>query len=82
MSPGDKSRKDRKRRRGVCHRCGWSGTVVKVRRNERKRLDTGRMYGRLCSECVDDLLHHQSSLRSTEATGRASLKVLRNRDVA
>jgi|NGEPerStandDraft_6_1074524.scaffolds.fasta_scaffold37557_4 hypothetical protein len=82
MSPGDEARMVPKARQGVCHRCGWSGTVAEVRRDDRKRMNTGRMYGRLCSECVDDLLHNQSFLRSPEATGRANLKALRDRDVA
>jgi hypothetical protein len=41
---------------GTCHRCGWKGAVAKVGRHDRKVLRTGRTFGRLCDECVSDLL--------------------------
>jgi len=46
----------RRQRQGVCHRCGWTGFVGVVRRPDRKRLHTGHQFGRLCHECVADLV--------------------------
>ncbi len=42
-------------RSGTCHRCGWKGPVAKVSRRERRTLDTGMTYGRLCAECTADV---------------------------
>jgi hypothetical protein len=55
---------------GVCHRCGWRGAVAKVRRRDRKMLQTGRSFGYLCRECTDDLLHiRTASQRQRAADG-------------
>ena len=50
----------RKSRYGACHRCGWSGAVVKVGRHERRLLKSGHKVGHLCEECVCDLIHGNS----------------------
>jgi hypothetical protein len=49
-----------KQRFGTCHRCGWKRPVSAVDRNERKQLEIGRTYGRLCNECRADLLASQT----------------------
>jgi hypothetical protein len=82
MSPGDADRIDSKQRQGICHRCGWTGLVNKVGRRERKRLHSGRRFGRLCDECVNDLLRRESGRRGAGETGKAKLKAVRDRDVA
>lgn len=41
---------------GVCHRCGWRMLVARIGRRERKMLMTGWLYGRLCHDCVSDLV--------------------------
>ena len=40
---------------GRCHRCGWSGTVVHLRRKERRALGLDRSVAYLCPECLTDL---------------------------
>jgi len=65
---------------GVCHRCGWRGPVAKVGRADRKRLHTGRTFGRLCDDCVNDLLHQQDG--SVNQRKPARLRSVRHRDVA
>jgi hypothetical protein len=42
-------------RHGVCHRCGWRGEVVKIRRQDRRRLKSEVAFGRLCQECATEL---------------------------
>ena len=54
-----------RQRRGVCHRCGWRGMVGDVRGRDRRTLKTGHRFGRLCDECVDDILRAQPVFRST-----------------
>jgi len=71
-----------RRRPGVCHRCGWTGPVSKVRRVDRKSLKTGRTFGRLCDECIDDLLRHQATGDDTQTPRKIRLKGMRHRDVA
>ena len=68
-----------KERGGVCHRCGWSGPVTRIGRADRRRMRTGRAFGRLCSDCVDDLLDIGSA-GADEIPRRSGL--LRRRDVA
>jgi hypothetical protein len=41
---------------GTCHRCGWTGQVSRVGRGDRKLLNVGWAYGRLCSQCTTDLM--------------------------
>ncbi len=65
---------------GVCHRCGWKGPVAKVGRRQRRRLNTGRTYGRLCDNCVNDILHKGTSPADEKKTAR--LKSIRSRKVA
>lgn len=71
----------RKQRYGTCHRCGWKGSVSKVDRQDRKQLGTGRTFGRLCDDCVDDLLMpHGASVFGPPKHGK--LKSGRSRHVA
>jgi hypothetical protein len=55
----------RKHRFGVCHRCGWSRLVSKVRPEDHRRIGVGRPFGRLCDECFADLLGAASTQRAT-----------------
>ncbi len=55
----------RKHRPGVCHRCGWSGPVSKVRRADRRRTGTGRAFGRLCEECFGVLFGERPAASGT-----------------
>ena len=82
MSELEQTGRPHKQRPGVCHRCGWTGPVSKVGRVDRKRLKAGKSFGRLCDECIDDLLRQQSAGEGTQAHRKARLKVLRHRDVA
>jgi hypothetical protein len=66
----------------VCHRCGWKGVVGRVRRRERKHMQSGRAYGRLCQECVADLVRAGSAARTPQGSGLVRLTVVRDRDVA
>ena len=61
MSPQEGSGCNGKQRYGVCHCCGWAGPVSKIGRSDRKRMRTGRAFGRLCNDCVHDLLDQQSA---------------------
>ena len=70
-----------RRRPGVCHRCGWTGSVSKVNRADRKRLKSGRSFGRLCDECIDELLRHQAT-GDTQTPRKVTLKGMRHRGVA
>jgi len=74
----------RHQRPGVCHRCGWKGTVGKLRRVDRKHLSpTGDSYGRLCAECLTDLFRAPSTVQSNPARlGPVKLSVMRDRHVA
>jgi len=77
FDPEPESRGARRRQYGTCHRCGWKGSVVKVKRSDRKRLNSGRAFGRLCDECVDDLLNSQVA-----GMKAGKLRFGRNRHVA
>lgn len=66
-------------RYGTCHLCGWKGAVAKVGRRDRKRLKTGRTFGRLCDECVSDLLGTETASGEAKPTQR---KFVRNVHVA
>jgi Zn finger protein HypA/HybF involved in hydrogenase expression len=46
---------DEQHRYGVCHRCGWRGEVAKIRRRDRRSLQSEIAYSRLCPECISDL---------------------------
>jgi hypothetical protein len=70
----------RGQRQGVCHRCGWPGIVGEVRHHDRRRLQSGHSYGRLCRECVNDLHRAQPVFRSTLTVTAA--KAGRSRQVA
>ena len=52
-------------RQGVCHRCGWPGTVGVVRGRDRRILKTGHRFGRLCHDCANDIMRAQPVFRST-----------------
>jgi len=70
----------RRRRYGVCHRCGWIGFVANVGRRDRRRLRTDRTFGRLCDDCVTDLRTH--AVPQAEQAKPAKLKSMRHRKVA
>jgi hypothetical protein len=82
MSSGEEVQGTPKHHPGTCHRCGWHGPVTKVARRDRKRLHSGKAYGRLCDECVNDLLRQKTEPHGTQSTGRAKLKAVIDRDVA
>ena len=82
MKTGDNAGMFRRTRHGVCHRCGWTGPVAKVRRRDRRVLQTGSEFGRLCHECTDDLLHIRKASEPLRVTGQSQLKSGRHRRVA
>jgi hypothetical protein len=55
MSHGNDRKTPSPELQGACHRCGWRGMVSKLSGPDRKTLGTGRAYGRLCPECIDEL---------------------------
>ncbi len=57
---------------GVCHRCGWRGPVTTVSARNRDDLGTGRVYGRLCEECMTTLVALRQAQRAArrEASAR------------
>lgn len=73
----------RKHRHGVCHRCGWSGSVVRVSRGKWWALVRANQgYGRLCDECVEDLAREQGSSKDVRATSTRTSKDPGDLDVA
>ena len=70
----------RGQRQGVCHRCGWPSMVGAVRGRDRMILMTGHRFGRLCQECVNDIMRAQPVFRSTYSV--AAVKAGRVRQVA
>lgn len=82
MSEHEEAGRPRKQRSGACHRCGWKRPVSKIGRNDRRRLQTGRSFGRLCDECIDDLIRQLSAGGDAHAPRRRVLDVLRHHDVA
>jgi hypothetical protein len=70
----------RGQRQGVCHRCGWPGVVGAVRGRDRRILKTGHRFGRLCQECVNDIVRAQPVFRSTYSV--TAVKAGRTRQVA
>ena len=65
-----------------CHRCGWTGPVVKVRHRDRKLLGTGRAYRRLCTDCIESLYRSRTTGQRSGTEVRPQLRALRDRDVA
>jgi hypothetical protein len=82
LTTSDEAGVARKAHQGVCHRCGWRGAVVKVRRRDRKLMKTGRAFGRLCHECTEELLHIRKTSEPARAAGQGNLKSARHRRVA
>ena len=70
----------RGQRHGVCHRCGWPSMVGAVRGRDRRILKSGHRFGRLCQECVNDIMRAQPVFRSTYSV--AAVKAGRIRQVA
>lgn len=68
-------------RRGVCHRCGWKGSVTKLARRERARLGT-KEFGRLCSDCVGDLVRIASAPVKAPMGQIRAIRPIGHRDVA
>jgi hypothetical protein len=58
----------RKQRSGVCHRCGWTGLVGRVPTCVRLSTPSRGAYGRLCEECVADLINSQPTRADTPET--------------
>jgi len=71
-----------RQRHGVCHRCGWSGSVTKVGRRDRSHLKSSQVYGRLCDECIDDLLRDQGPSRGAGEPATGESKATGDLDVA
>lgn len=42
-------------RQAACHRCGWDQPLTRVDGRNRGRLGSGRSFGWLCDDCIDDL---------------------------
>ena len=80
MRPLEGGGRVRKQRHGVCHRCGWAGSVSKVTRADRRRMGTGGAFGRLCGDCVAALLDQRSAGVGLHTPRRNRL--LQRRDVA
>ncbi|MGO8862013.1 MAG: hypothetical protein ACLQRH_14780 [Acidimicrobiales bacterium] len=55
--------------------------VGRVRRRDRKHMPSAGDYGRLCDECVADLVRAYSAVAPPES-GPVRLTVVRDRDVA
>jgi len=51
----DALKSHRAARTGTCHRCGWTGTTLKVRASERRAISFPGIGLRLCEECLTDL---------------------------
>jgi hypothetical protein len=81
MKNGETTGRSRKQRPGTCHRCGWRGNVMKVDRHYRKRLLTGRIYGRVCNGCIIELLT-KDQLPAEKFTRPVEPGPAQNRDVA
>lgn len=56
--------------------------MTKVRRGDRKLLGCTRAYGRLCQECIDELLATPSDPVRTEISDAGKRKAIRDSDVA
>jgi len=67
---------------GVCHRCGWKGNVLRIRRKDRRVLGSGRDYGRLCDDCYRDILAGRAGDTAKGGAPPARLKAFRGRHVA
>ncbi len=76
----DKRLRGHSQRYGTCHRCGWKGSVARVKRRDRKLLNIGHDYGRMCEECIHDLLGPQVEQNEREKAGKR--RSVRNRHVA
>jgi hypothetical protein len=81
-SPRHHADKFEAQRHGTCHRCGWAGPVARVGRSQRRTLAVGLQYGRLCGDCVTDLLHGQTHSVHPGAAIPAWLQAVRDRHVA
>jgi hypothetical protein len=66
-------------RSGTCHRCGWRGMVSTIGRRQRRRLGTSE-FGRLCDECVSDLLAAKAAPELQPVPSKR--RFVRNRHVA
>jgi hypothetical protein len=73
-----------KQRPGVCHRCGWRGSVGKVHRRDRRFAMSANDYARLCDDCITVVFHGGSSARVVHGSGHGHVKltVVGDRDVA
>jgi len=72
----------KKHRPGVCHRCGWAGAVSRPSRRQRQQLRIGRSFGRLCDDCLKDLVRHPSSAVAPQAGQGRKRETVRQRHVA
>jgi hypothetical protein len=72
----------RQKRNGVCHRCGWRGSVGKVGRRYRHQLMATDHFGRLCDDCVTTLLHGRTVVSHPHWGRRPETKPERRRQVA
>ena len=70
----------RTHRPGVCHRCGWRGPVTKVTRADRRQMQTGRAFGRICAECRVALLGGSQAAATVSQPKKP--KLIHRRDVA
>ncbi len=67
---------------GVCHRCGWRGSVLKVTRRKRRRHHLEGSFSRLCRECLTDLLRSAALEREGRPDGGSNLRSIHDRHVA
>jgi hypothetical protein len=72
----------RGQRPGVCHRCGWRGIVGTLHRRDREILGSGQHYGRLCQECVSDLLHAAPARQKVDGSRLVDRRVAGSRQMA
>ena len=55
MAHRNAAAKTRKVHKGVCHRCGWSGTISAISAGDRKALGMDRTVRHLCDECINEI---------------------------
>lgn len=69
-----------RKRPGVCHRCGWRGSVGKLHWRSRRALKADRSFDRLCWHCATELVSGYTA--ATDTREHAVLRVVSDRVVA
>jgi hypothetical protein len=68
-------------RGGVCHRCGWRGSVGHVGRRYRHQVKPAA-FGRLCEDCITTIFHGRTVVSHPHWIHRAEPKPERRQQVA